>query len=159
VERYSVAELKESCKQILQWLKELKLIDGSVASIDSSKIYAEGKVQEGTAEVYDYIKKENKGGYKIFAIYDPICGILIDFRLFPINKADNPNLIPLIQSARDILGKSTLKKVYFDRGFSVEEYVEEILASPKEYQPKTERGKREKAKRDALKEPVKIRRH
>jgi hypothetical protein len=38
----------------------------------------------------------------------------------------------------------------------VEEYVEEILASPKEYQPKTERGKREKAKRDALKEPVKI---
>jgi hypothetical protein len=38
----------------------------------------------------------------------------------------------------------------------VEEYIEEILASPKEYQPKTERGKREKAKRDALKEPVKI---
>jgi hypothetical protein len=37
-----------------------------------------------------------------------------------------------------------------------EEYVEEILASPKEYQPKTERGKREKAKRDELKEPVKI---
>ncbi len=189
VERYSVAELKESCKQILQWLKELKLIDGSVASIDSSKIYTEGKVQEGTAEVYDHIKKENKRGYKIFAIYDPICGILIDFRLFPINQADNPNLIPLIKSARDILGKSTLKKVYFDRGFydgehfdwlnknhiqfvcrgkqrtkvadlvseiPMEEYVEAILASPKEYQPKTERGKREKAKRDALKEPVKI---
>jgi len=38
----------------------------------------------------------------------------------------------------------------------VEEYVEEVLASPKEYQPKTERGKRAKAKRDALKEPVKI---
>lgn len=38
----------------------------------------------------------------------------------------------------------------------VEEYVEEILASPKEYQPKTERGNREKAKRDALREPVKI---
>jgi hypothetical protein len=32
----------------------------------------------------------------------------------------------------------------------VEEYVEEVLTSPKEYQPKTERWK--KAKRDALKE-------
>ena len=30
------------------------------------------------------------------------------------------------------------------------------IASPKEYQPKTERGKRTKAKWDALKEPVKI---
>jgi hypothetical protein len=38
----------------------------------------------------------------------------------------------------------------------VEEYVEEVLASPKEYQPETEQGKRAKAKRDALKEPVKI---
>ena len=37
-----------------------------------------------------------------------------------------------------------------------EKYVEEVLASPKEYQPTTERGKRAKAKRDALKEPVKI---
>jgi hypothetical protein len=189
VERYSVAELRKSCKLILQWLKELKLIDGSVASVDGSKIYTEGKVQEGTAEVYDYIKKENKRGYKIFAIYDPICGILIDFRLFPINQADNPNLIPLIESARDILGKATLKKVYFDRGFydgehfdwlnknhiqfvcrgkqhtkvaeqvseiPMDEYVEEILASPKEYQPTTERGKKAKAKRDVLKEPVKI---
>jgi hypothetical protein len=35
-----------------------------------------------------------------------------------------------------------------------EEYVEEKLASPKEYQPKTERGKRAKEKRDAMKEPV-----
>jgi len=76
-------------------LKELKLIDGCVASVDGSKIYTEGTVQEGTAGVYDYLKKGNKKGYKIFAIYDPICGILIDFRLFPINQADNPNLIPL----------------------------------------------------------------
>jgi hypothetical protein len=38
----------------------------------------------------------------------------------------------------------------------VEEYVEEVLTSPKEYQPTTERGKKAKAKRDALKEPVKI---
>jgi hypothetical protein len=189
VERYSVTELRESYKPIIQWLEELELIEGRVASVDSSKIYTEGKIQEGTAEVYDYLKKDKKKGYKIFAIYDPICGILIDFRLFPINKADNPNLIPLIKSARDILGKSTLKKVYFDRGFydgehfdwlnknhiqfvcrgkqrtkvaeqvseiPMEEYFEEVLASPKEYQPKTEQGKRAKAKRDALKEPVKI---
>ena len=117
VERYSVTERRGSYKLILQWLEELKLIEGRVASVDSSKIYTEGEVQEETAEVYDYLKKEKKKGYKIFAIYDPICGILIDFRLFHINKADNPNLIPLIKSARDILGKSTLKKVYFDRGF------------------------------------------
>jgi len=38
----------------------------------------------------------------------------------------------------------------------MEEYVEVILASPKEYRPKTDRGKRAKAERDALKEPVKI---
>jgi len=189
VERYSVTGMKESYKRILQWLKELKLIDGSVVAIDSSKIYAEGEVQEGTDEVYDYLKKEKKRGYKIFAIYDPICGILIDFMLFPINKGDSPNLIPLLERARDVLGKSTLKKVYFDRGFydgkhfnwlnknrilfvcrgkqntkvadqvseiPAEEYVEEKLASPKEYQPKTERGKRAKEKRDAQKEPVKI---
>ena len=189
VERYSVTELRESYKLILQWLEELKLIDGSVASVDSSKLYAEGKVQEGTAEVYDYLKKEKKKGYKIFVIYDPVCGILIDFTLFPINKGDSPNLIPLLERARDILGKSTLKKVYFDRGFydgkhfdwlkknhiqfvcrgkqgtkvadqvseiPAEEYVEEKLASPKEYQPKTERGKSAKEKRDAMKEPVEI---
>ena len=189
VERYSVTGMRESYKLILQWLKELKLIDGSVIAIDSSKIYAEGKVQEGTDEVYDYLKKEKKRGYKIFAIYDPICGILIDFMLFPINKGDSPNLIPLLERARDILGKSTIKKVYFDRGFydgehfdwlnknhilfvsrgkqntkvadqvreiPADEYVEENLASPKEYQPKTERGKRAKEKRDALKEPAKI---
>jgi hypothetical protein len=67
--------------------------------------------------VYDYLKKEKKKGYKIFAIYDPVCGILIDFTLFPINRGDSPNLIPLIERTRDILGKSTLKKVYFDCGF------------------------------------------
>jgi hypothetical protein len=189
VERYSVTELRESHKLILQWLKELKLIDGSVASVDSSKIYTGGKVQEGIAEVYDYLKKEKKKGYKIFVVYDPICGILIDFTLLPINKSDNPNLIPLLKRARDILGKSTLKKVYFDRGFydgehfdwlnknhilfvcrgkqntkvadqvseiPVEEYVEEKIAPPKEYQPKTVRGKRAKEKRDAMKEPVEI---
>nr|CBH37185.1 hypothetical protein BSM_06620 [uncultured archaeon] len=38
----------------------------------------------------------------------------------------------------------------------VEEYVGEVLAFPKEYQSKTERGKSAKAKWDALKEPVKI---
>jgi len=98
-------------------LKELKLIDSTVIAIDSSKIYAEGKVQEGTDEVYDHMKKEHKRGYKIFAIYDPVCGILIDFILCPINKGDNPNLIPLIERAREILGESTIKKVFFDRGF------------------------------------------
>jgi hypothetical protein len=36
------------------------------------------------------------------------------------------------------------------------EYEAVKLASPKEYQPKTERGTRAKEKRDALKEPVKI---
>jgi hypothetical protein len=189
VQRYSVTELRESYKRIIQWLKELKLIDGSVVAVDSSKIYAEGEVQEGTDEVYDYLKKEKKKGYKIFAIYDPLCGILIDFTLFPINKGDSPNLIPLLERARDILGKSTIRKVYFDRGFydghhfdwlnknhiqfvcrgkqgtkvadqvseiPADEYVEEKLSSPKEYQPKTERGKRAKEKRDAQKEPVKL---
>jgi hypothetical protein len=67
-------------------------------------------------KVFDYIKKEHKRGYKIFAIYDPT-GILIEFTLCPINKGDNPNLIPLIERAREILGESTIKKVFFDRGF------------------------------------------
>jgi hypothetical protein len=51
--------------------------------------------------VYDYLKKEKKKGYKIFAIYDPVCGILIDFTLFPINRGDSPNLIPLIERTRE----------------------------------------------------------
>ena len=37
-----------------------------------------------------------------------------------------------------------------------DEYVEEKLESSPEHQPKTERGKWAKAKRDALNEPVKI---
>lgn len=189
LDRYSVSELKESYKLIIQWLKELKLIDGTVLAIDSSKIYAEGKIQEGTNEVYDYTKKEHKRGYKIFAIYDPVCCILIDFTLCPINKGDNPNLIPLIERAREILGKSTIKKIFFDRGFydgehfdwlntnnikfvcrgkqgtkvaeqvseiPEEQYIEEKLFSPNEYQPKTEKGKKAKEKRDSLKETVKI---
>jgi hypothetical protein len=189
LDRYSVNDLQESYKLIIQWLKELKLIDGTVVAIDSSKIYAEGKVQEGTDEVYDHIKKEHKRGYKIFAIYDPIGGILIDFTLCPINKGDNPNLIPLIERAREILGESTIKKVFFDRGFydgehfdwlnkknikfvcrgkqgtkvaeqvseiPEEQYIEEKLFSPNEYQPKTERGKKAKERRDLLKETVKI---
>lgn len=189
LDRYSVSDLRESYKLIIQWLKELKLIDGSVVAIDSSKIYAEGKVQEGTDEVYDHMKKEHKRGYKIFAIYDPVCGILIDFTLCPINKGDNPNLIPLIERAREILGESAIKKVFFDRGFydgdhfdwlntnnikfvcrgkqgtkvaeqvseiPEEQYSEQKLFSPNEYQPKTERGKKAKEKRDSLKGTVKI---
>jgi len=189
LDRYSVSEVQESYKLIIQWLKELKLIDSTVIAIDSSKIYAEGKVQEGTDEVYDHMKKEHKRGYKIFAIYDPVCGILIDFILCPINKGDNPNLIPLIERAREILGESTIKKVFFDRGFydgehfdwlntnnikfvcrgkqgtkvaeqvseiPDEQYIEEKLFSPNEYQPKTEKGKKSKEKRDSLKETVKI---
>jgi hypothetical protein len=106
LDRYSLNGLRESYKLIIQWLKELKLIDGTVVAIDSSKIYAEGKVQEGTDEVYDHIKKEHKRGYKIFAIYDPICGILIDFTLCPINKGDNPNLISLIERDSENCGEN-----------------------------------------------------
>jgi len=71
VERYSVTGMRESYKLILQWLKELKLIDGSVIAIDSSKIYAEGKVQEGTDEVYDYLKKEKKGDTRFLQFMTP----------------------------------------------------------------------------------------
>ena len=38
MERYSVTELRKSYKPILQWLKALKLIETSVASVDSRKI-------------------------------------------------------------------------------------------------------------------------
>jgi len=188
LKRYSVKDLQDSFKLIIQWLKQLKLIDGTVVAIDSSKIYAEGKVQEGTDEVFDYIKKENKRGYKIFAIYDPT-GLLIEYTLCPINEADSPDLRPLIETAREILGKSTIKKVFFDRGFydgktfdwlnkenikfvcrgkqgtkvaeqvseiPEEQYREEKLFSPNEYQPITEKGKKSKKKRDSKKETVKI---
>ena len=189
LDRYLVKDIRESYKLIIQWLKHLKLIDGTVLAIDSSKMYAEGKVQEGTGEVYDHMKKEHKKGYKIFAIYDPVGGILIDFEFVPINNGDNPNLIPLIERARKILGESTIKKVFFDRGFydgkhfdwlnkknimfvcrgkqgtkvaeqvgeiPEEQYIEEKLFSPNEYQPKTEKGKKSKEKRDSKKQTVKI---
>jgi hypothetical protein len=57
LQRYSVTGVRESYKLIIQWLRELKLIEGSIVAIDSSTIYAEGTVQEGTGEVYDYLKK------------------------------------------------------------------------------------------------------
>ena len=49
--------MRESYKLIIPRLKALKLIEGSVAAIDSSTIYAEGTAQEGTGAVYDYLKK------------------------------------------------------------------------------------------------------
>ena len=54
--------MRVSHKLIIQWLKALKLIEGSIVAIDSSKIYAEG--QEGTAEVYDYHKKSLSEKYR-----------------------------------------------------------------------------------------------
>jgi hypothetical protein len=53
-------------------------------------------------------------------------------------------------------GKQRTKVAEQVKEIPVEEYVEEVLTSPKEYPPTTERGKKAKAKRDALKEPVKI---
>ncbi len=53
-------------------------------------------------------------------------------------------------------GKQRTKVAEQVNEIPVDEYVEEVLASPKEYQPKTEGGKRAKARRDAVKEPVKI---
>ena len=54
VESCSVAELKESYKQILQWLKELKRIDGGVAAIDSSKILEDEYEEVKLASAKEY---------------------------------------------------------------------------------------------------------
>ncbi len=74
LDRYSVSDLQESYKLIIQWLKELKLIDGTVVAIDSSKIYANGKVQEGTDEVYDHIKKNIREATK-FLLFMILCTV------------------------------------------------------------------------------------
>jgi hypothetical protein len=50
----SVAELKESYKQLLQWLKELKRIEGGVAAIDSSKILEDEYEEVKLASAKEY---------------------------------------------------------------------------------------------------------
>ncbi|RLG32634.1 hypothetical protein DRN97_06905 [Methanosarcinales archaeon] len=186
IRRYKEEELRKAYQAIIQWMKILGFVAGEIVAGDSSKIYVDGKTYEGSEEVYDYLKKENVKGYKLFVIYDVVYRIPIYFEVRGINDADGPSLKEMVEKAMEITGKR-IKRVYIDRGFYDEanfrwldekEHIEYVTRGKKgtefyeqaaelgadefrelktkEYEPKTARGKAAKQKRDEEKKPVKV---
>jgi len=186
IRRYKEEELRKAYQAIIQWMKILGFVAGEIVAGDSSKIYVDGKTYEGSEEVYDYLKKENVKGYKLFVIYDVVYRIPIYFEVRGINDADGPSLKEMVEKAMEITGKR-IKRVYIDRGFYDEanfrwldekEHIEYVTrgkkgtefyeqaaelgadkfreVKTKEYEPKTARGKAAKLRRDEEKKPVKV---
>jgi len=186
IRRYKEEELRKAYQAIIQWMKILGFVAGEIVAGDSSKIYVDGKTYEGSEEVYDYLKKENVKGYKLFVIYDVVYRIPIYFEVRGINDADGPSLKEMVEKAMEITGKR-IKRVYIDRGFYDEanfrwldekEHIEYVTRgkkgtefyeqaaelgadkfrelNTKEYEPKTARGKAAKLRRDEEKKPVKV---
>ena len=186
IRRYKEEELRKAYRAIIQWMRILGFVAGEIVAGDSSKIYVDGRTYEGAEEVYDYLKKENVRGYKLFVIYDVVYRIPIYFEVRGINDADGPSLKEMVEKAMEITGKR-IKRVYIDRGFYDEanfrwldekEHIEYVTRGKKgtefyeqaaelgadefrelktkEYEPKTARGKAAKQKRDEEKKPVKV---
>jgi len=101
-------------------MRILGFVTGETSAGDSSKVIVKGKAYEGTEEVYDYLKKENVIGYKLFVIYDVVHRIPIYFEVRGINEADAPSLKWMVERAEEITGKS-IKRLYIDRRFYDEE--------------------------------------
>jgi hypothetical protein len=116
IRRYKEEELRNAYRAIIQWMKILGFVAGKIVAGDSSKIYVDGLTYEGSEEVYDYLKKENVKGYKLFVIYDVVYRIPIYFEVRGINDADSPSLKEMLEKAMEITGKR-IKRVYIDRGF------------------------------------------
>jgi hypothetical protein len=116
IRRYKEEELRKAYRAIIQWMKILGFVAGKIVAGDSSKIYVDGLTYEGSEEVYDYLKKENVKGYKLFVIYDVVYRIPIYFEVRGINDADSPSLKEMLEKAMEITGKR-IKRVYIDRGF------------------------------------------
>ena len=116
IRRYKEEELRKAYRAIIQWMRILGFVAGEIVAGDSSKIYVDGRTYEGAEEVYDYLKKENVRGYKLFVIYDVVYRIPIYFEVRGINDADGPSLKEMVEKAMEITGKR-IKRVYIDRGF------------------------------------------
>ena len=101
-------------------MRILRFVTGETSAGDSSKVIVNGKSYDGTEEVYDYLKKENVIGYKLFVIYDVVYRIPIYFEVRGINEADSPSLKEMVEKAEEITGKR-IKRLYIDRGFYDEE--------------------------------------
>jgi hypothetical protein len=114
--RYKEEEIRKAHRTIIQWLRILGFVTGKTSAGDSSKVIVNGKSYEGTEEVYDYLKKENVIGYKLFVIYDVVYRIPIYFEVRGINEADAPSLKEMVEKAEEITGKR-IKRLYIDRGF------------------------------------------
>jgi hypothetical protein len=114
--RYKEEEIRKAHRTIIQWLRILGFVTGKTSTGDSSKVIVNGKSYEGTEEVYDYLKKENVIGYKLFVIYDVVYRIPIYFEVRGINEADAPSLKEMVEKAEEITGKR-IKRLYIDRGF------------------------------------------
>ena len=116
IRRYKEEELRKAYRAIIQWMRILGFVTGEIVAGDSSKIYVDGKTYEGAEEVYDYLKKENVRGYKLFVIYDVVYRIPIYFEVRGINDADGPSLKGMVEEAMEVTGKR-IKRIYIDRGF------------------------------------------
>jgi|GEM_PF-996224 len=139
IRRYKEEELRKAYQAIIQWMKILGFVAGEIVAGDSSKIYVDGKTYEGSEEVYDYLKKENVKGYKLFVIYDVVYRIPIYFEVRGINDADGPSLKEMVEKAMEITGKR-IKRVYIDRGFYDEENF--LWLDKKEHMEYVTRGKK-----------------
>ena len=116
IRRYREEELRKAYRTIIQWMIILGFVTGETTACDSSKVIVNGKTYEGTEEVYDYLKKEDVIGYKLFVVYDVVHRIPIYFEVRGINEADAPSLKEMVGKAEEITGKR-IKRLYIDRGF------------------------------------------
>ena len=116
IRRYKAEELRNAYRAIIQWMRILGFVTGDTIACDSTKMRVDGLTYEGAEEVFDYQRKENVRGYKLFVIYDVVYRILIYFEVRGINDADAPPLKEMVKKAKEITGTS-IKRLYIDRGF------------------------------------------
>jgi len=116
IRRYKAEELQKAYRTIIQWMRVLGFVTGATVACDSTKMRVDGLTYEGAEEVFDYQKKENVRGYKLFVIYDVVYRIPIYFEVRGINDADAPPLKEMVKKAKQITGTS-IKRLYIDRGF------------------------------------------
>ena len=138
--RYREEEIRKAHRTIIQWMRILGFVTGENSAGDSSKVIVNGKSYEGTEEVYDYLKKENVIGYKLFVIYDVVYRIPIYFEVRGINEADAPSLKEMVEKAEEITGKR-IKRLYIDRGFYDEKNF--VWLDKKKHVEYVTRGKKE----------------
>jgi len=182
--RYDPDDVKLTFAALIQWLKVLGLLRVVTVAIDSSKLYVNGKLYENTAKVREQFKTVE--GYKLFVVYEAYLKVPIHLEFVPMNTADNTILINLLKESMRVVGKIKrvlIDRGFYDEmnfewmrrpgieyiipgkeGTEIREFVHAIpddkyreeRMPDRDYQPKTEKGKKKKIERDAKIKPVKL---